>query len=1453
MAFYRNPVVATVPYADSQGPESPAGTAPDDIQAFYDDMERREILERKLSKRRSNSGASIWSRKSLKRWTITPPPVPPSPADLPGPPSSSNLQDRDDDDEAIYGGEHQDRPRLATSRSVIADNREIPAFADSGAWAAVPLPAFKVKYPLHNPFGPRRYRNHHLIPPSQKRPSMRPPTFFSPSFPPMHTSSAPEHEDDRPESSNTNAHSPLPTPTSSQTRVAEGGKPRSRKTSQTTPDNVDLLDVTDPWGTNWHHQSPYDIGQTTPATSDPYDIPNRTRRASMTAMQNRNKSVTPSPLSQSTSAVHLHPPQPEIHIPRKLSKRRTPTAENVFNPQPPEIDRKTTSAPVTPVERRYVAPSQGDQPTESLPKRMSVVPAPMYSTLHQTPKKEKRGSMLNRLAKKFSLLKKPSEDNTSASDWWHHIDSHETKGYTNAYDPPLDKGRTSPQKSVRDSVKRIPPPSVDNLPEPPPAAVETVHNSDRLSVASVEAPYSMGRLTITNPDLLPDAEKGTPIGSEPPLPPEKPDDVHIKPHVSVENTLSQNPPPAQIHTLGNGAALPDIGSRFDKPLPPPHKKETPKKTSSQSRPFRNADASTSRNHASEHSSQVSPISHNETRDRSGEASTSTQPSKPSQSNSRLESASIPAAGAVPFPSTQHLAAKPLMSEYESSPLSTSSMIANPPTPYDHRLSIAMSDQTPPTLPPKSIYEGKSPQNHSPINPSPGRQTETFKLVRSSSGNVYASNQTITAAGQQWEVVESVEVKGKKEKSSSKFKDQEHKSRNQEYGGRDHDYRSREYERQSKDYDYRPRDERRSRDYDRWSRDQDKIRDEFRYREDPRTMDEYRSREGQRAREEQLAKDERRVREAREERLREEQRVKEKEEYRAREREERRIREARDEYRLKEEQRARDERRAKEEQRTREERRAREEKRAREERKAREREEQKAREWEEQKARDWEEQKARERGERKAREREEQKAREREERKAREREEQKAREREEQKAREREEQKAREREGQKAREREEQRAHEREEQKAREREEKKAREREEQKAREREEQRAREREEQKAREQEEQRARELEEQKSKDEESVKEERRRKDYGRRSRDDYKSGNHHRGPNDRDHRSNDFDLTARDYEYKYKEHDHGSRRETKKEPKSKHDIDDANYYRSSYWSSPQAVQYPAESSNSRSNDKTTSHHRGEQSRHEEKKPGRKRDVESRPVLSDTSSSSDYYGIVIKPHPIDTPAQFSNPPQLRLERNPSLTARPTSELPSAAEMDAVRAKESWEMERLWKARSMYGFEPNAQTTNFIPGSSSSSSRSDDAHTQSAVYGSSHTAYVVQAPFQGSLGTQIYHSMPTGPPPVIYSSPASIPSIPDNLSSYEPYEHVYRSFAAATPSDYRSPATIPRPSSDYRHPGTIPRPPLNNPLPEPPRESQLELNGLKNTKSSDRHSHSNDYWTKYNGVTTIH
>jgi len=1082
----------------------------------------------------------------------------------------------------------------------------------------------------------------------------------------------------------------------------------------------------------------------------------------MTAMQGRHQSVTPSPLSQSTSAVHLHPAQPEIQIPRKLSKRHTPAVGSIFPSQPDEPERKATSAPTTPVDMMYISPSRDAGPpnSTSLPKRMSVAPPPVQPL---TSKKEKRGSMLNRLVKKFSILRKPTEGAGSGSEWW-HIDSLEAKKYLNGQTT-FEKGRSSsPEKPHLDSVKRVPPPPIEPQAEPPP--MESSREANRISLSPVEPPYSMGRLTIANPDI-PDSDKETPVTSEGPLLPEKhkdlprsPLDTQTQEHLPIQSPpqpstvpvfpteprtrLDKPLPPPQIPTpqfsqLGlpdlntpviSEQSLPPIPSQQSSPqrshahspppqtqitpeppkrvpsqlrttlpspqnssvptnavlgertrtqsppIDPPVVQETPKRSPSQlkttaglgkdsaappdkvtidppthtepsvqthnetpKKPQSHAQESSSpnvivssdttptrKNLVQEHpSSGRTPSSHqtSQIRERPAEGSSSKRHST-RQTRSQSRSESVPAPVLVPFPTIQQeipnhqLGSYESYEAYEASPLSASSMLANPPTPYDHRSSLALSSE-PPTLPPKSIYEGKTPHNVTPTDPSRSRQnelppksiyegktshnvtptdpsrsrqTETFKLVRSSSGNVYASSQTITAAGQQWEVVESVEARGYREKATSRAKDQEHRSRDHEHKSRarDQEQKSRESEHRAKDPEYRSKDyDHRSRDYERSSRDY-----EHRSKGYDRRTKEYEPRYESRSKE----------------------------------------------Y----------------------------------------------------------------------------------------------------------------------------------------------------------------------------------EPKSQDHEL-----RSKNYESR---DYEQRHKEHQPKGSERRSKDYDHKSRDYE-------HDSRRGSKFKP----NIDNTDYHKSSHRSSKQPVQQEG-STKGRSNGRGGSRHHEDRPRHEEtKRSSRQRDEyrerRSERRATDTRSSSHQHST--QQYPVPTQPSDLPPPPIRLERNPSLTARPTSEMPSAADMNAMRAKESWEMERLWKARSMYGLEPNAPTTNFIPGPGSTSSKSDDAPTQGAVHGSSHTAYMVQTPFQSGRGTQIYHSMPTGPPPIIYSSPASIPSIPDSISSYEPYEHVYRPYP---------PTTV-----DYRSPPSVPRPHLNNPLPEPPRESPYDPMTLTSTRGGKRQS--NDYWTKYNGITT--
>lgn len=131
--------------------------------------------------------------------------------------------------------------------SIIPDPlNELPSWYHREVETATASAAqFRVKYPLHNPAGPRWYRNFHLLPPTHDG---RPPSVFSPSFPPM--SSAPERAQDPSRMagpSRTPSGSPLPTPSSSQIRIQEPLKPRTRKISTNTQDNVDISNSADAW------------------------------------------------------------------------------------------------------------------------------------------------------------------------------------------------------------------------------------------------------------------------------------------------------------------------------------------------------------------------------------------------------------------------------------------------------------------------------------------------------------------------------------------------------------------------------------------------------------------------------------------------------------------------------------------------------------------------------------------------------------------------------------------------------------------------------------------------------------------------------------------------------------------------------------------------------------------------------------------------------------------------------------------------------------------------------------------------------------------------------------------------------------------------------------------------------------------------------------------------------
>jgi hypothetical protein len=825
------------------------------------------------------------------------------------------------------------------------------------------------------------------------------------------------------------------------------------------------------------------------------------------------------------SAVHLHTPETStIHIPRKLSKRRTPALGNIFGEPTYEPTRNAVSLPATPVE--HIPHSSENFHSSQLPKRMSVVPLGQQSNTQPyalTSKKEKRGSVLGRLVKKFSIMRKSTGDQDRLSgreDDWQHVNADGER--SNALDTP-----PAPEKVQSDITKRVPPPTIDPLPPPTPAKpngnARESQEADRSSSISLEAPFSMGRLTIANPDT-PGSADTTPAFNSTPLPAEslardsyggiflayndaleRETQIPLSPQTPM--SITPNAPTAQspLNVERNYSSLPPTNGIKDAPTtssmsasnipgyPEPqvavaHNSmvNSPQPAAPTSSYFHSPSTSDSQipGPPTDRSRTYSPqtVSSLHKRPSSAESRSPHPSEKPRETPLNAPKARPPSfALSIPFPTTQPANGHHLSVEehylYDNSPLSAASMLANPPTPYTADMTMPTTPETPPPpLPSKKSQERKlSSREPSPNNNSTGRQTETFRLVRSSSGNVYASSETIVAGGQQWEVVESLDSKAKA-KTLPKSKDLESSSR-------------REQKRDGK------------------TKHNTDAEIESRHRSQRRSQKRH---SGERA-------------------------------------------------------------------------------------------------------------------------------------------------------------------------------------------------------------------------------------------------------------IPTGKATPRTTSLDHHHKNVDLE------------------------------------------------PAEV------------------RRDATRSSRKRDEDRRLERKAAEQSTIPFN-VNKPQPAPPPPT-PGVPFRPLQRNPSISARPTSELQSAAEMNALRAKEAWEMERLWKARSMYGDDSNALGPNMAP-TNAALSKPVNTTNQDTIHGSSHTAFVVQTPFQ-SLPSHIYHSMPTAPPPIIFSSPSSQFTSPSNR-----------------PSQFFTPDYL---SSDQRSLSPSSRPALANPLPEPPQESSYEPAPLPPSMLDIGSRRPTDYWTKYAGVATSH
>lgn len=205
--------------------------------------------------------------------------------------------------------------------------------------------------------------------------------------------------------------------------------------------------------------------------------------------------------------------------------------------------------------------------------------------------------------------------------------------------------------------------------------------------------------------------------------------------------------------------------------------------------------------------------------------------------------------------------------------------------------------------------------------------------------------------------------------------------------------------------------------------------------------------------------------------------------------------------------------------------------------------------------------------------------------------------------------------------------------------------------------------------------------------------------------------------------------------------------------------------------------------------------------------------------------------------------PPTPAPERRPSQSQgrRPTSELTPAADMNALRAREVWEMDRLWKGRSVtYGLEgPQVVYAQSIGDVGSTTSVNGVGH------GTAHTSYKIQQGF------------PFPTTSTVYSSPALAPS-PQVQPMQQQQQYPQQSFGQTMqgalydfPSGVRSYpdlANIPSIGS----PDSTPSMPTRNPLPAPPRQSPYRPGPVPASFVERDDRATAEYWSKYAGVGVV-
>ena len=525
-----------------------------------------------------------------------------------------------------------------------------------------------------------------------------------------------------------------------------------------------------------------------------------------------HRTTTPSPLSQSTSAVHLHSADqdapPPVAITRRLTKRRKPF-EGIFG---------SSSAPTSDTASTTLSIAGSSQTvTSKIFKRQSIFKSASTSSIAPSvvpsEKRQKHSSLLGRFARRLSIMRRPGHSRggslDASNDGSYRQSLQVTDRTSTTTRPPSFASPMSPSENPQSTRAGPSQAGMTPFPDSTPLGTpddertgvgEQTRDGKRDSMSSLEVSYSIGRLTVVNPDV-PSSVDNSPVNQSYPLPASR--------------------------TAQPSAPLPPQNK--DKPLPPPVPSspvllEVPK--------FESLSALMSPLHGAATTTSPAASTSRATPREGGQKLQFTSPSslpvpipRPvSNGEKRAPASSLLSAKPVPVsaPASSPLSAKPIPVSapvsapthppagrvsvsappaIDDSPLSRASIIANPPTPYVEptRINIPPVKEQAPASPtvrqsipspvitpivssphatspresqtPPSQESSQTKNQVSRVNSSVrSRETETFHLVRNpSSGASPSTGQSIIVAGEQWDVVGGgrQRVRTKKEKEDTK--------------------------------------------------------------------------------------------------------------------------------------------------------------------------------------------------------------------------------------------------------------------------------------------------------------------------------------------------------------------------------------------------------------------------------------------------------------------------------------------------------------------------------------------------------------------------------------------------------------------------------------------------------------------------------------------------------------